>query len=128
MNDLNRLRKYFIYEDTLRTVVSLVSGIFIVIFNTFSGIVVSYIFAHLIFENYAPNALNVLILIIPGIISGACLLKLCLLLIDVLLTGTEVDNYSYVRLLLLASVSLYLLILILYSLFIIASFLETKFL
>jgi len=114
MIDINRLRKYFIYSEISKTVISVTSGIFIGMFNLFSGIIIFYTLTQLIFFYYTPDILNILLLLIPGILAGACLLKLCITFMDIMLTGIEVDNYTYVRLILLASVSLYLLILILF--------------
>lgn len=107
-----KLREYYIYEDTLKTIVCIVSGILTGIFNILSGILIVYFFSNLIFSNYTPGILSMLAILISGIPAGYAMLELCVIVIDGILAGTIVENYSYVRLLLLASICFYIIIFI----------------
>lgn len=108
---LQKIKKYFNYPDRLRTIVSIITGILIVIFNLISGFIIVYIFADVVLGMMNPGLLTMLLYIIPGIFAGAGVLILCLVIIDLLLNGTEMEDYSYLRVVLLASIAAYLFIL-----------------
>ena len=71
-----------------------------------------------------PGPLIILLYFIPGIAAGAGVLKLCILIFDLLLNGTEMEEYSYLRVVLLASVSAYLFILFCFILIVAATTIE----
>ncbi|MEO6695686.1 MAG: hypothetical protein ABIY50_13825 [Ignavibacteria bacterium] len=122
MIELNAMRKFFIYEETSKTVVSVTSGILIAMFNIFSGIIVVYIILQLIIDNFTLTIFSLLIIIPAGIFIGMCFLKMIIKFSDLMLGNTQMEMYSYVRLILLMSVLQYILILLLYSLNKIADF------
>lgn len=126
MIDLKSIRKYFTYDDKLRVIVSMVTGVLIILFNAISGFIIIYILFDLIFGINNTSFLTILFYSAWGIIVGAGVLTICILFIDLVLNGIEIEEYSYVRLVLLVSVVVYLLILFLYILFAFSTILEKK--
>jgi hypothetical protein len=106
-----KIKKYFEYEDKLSTVVSLITGILIIIYNISSGILIIYLTYELFFGIKTSESSVLLLLIIPGTITGAGILRICILLINMITKGTEVEKYSYLRLVLFVSVLAYMFIL-----------------
>ncbi len=108
---LQKIKKYFNYPDRLRKYVSIITGMLIVIFNLISGFILVYIFADLVLGIKHPGFGVMILYFVPGIAAGAGVLILCIVIFDLLLNGTEMEEYSYLRVVLLASVSAYLFIL-----------------
>ena len=108
---LQKIKKYFNYPDRLRTIVSIITGIFIVIFNLISGFLIVYIFADVVLGIMHPGPLIMLLYFIPGIAAGAGVLIICIVIFELLLNGTEMEEYTYLRVVLLASIAAYLFIL-----------------
>lgn len=125
MTGLQNIKKYFTYEDRLRTNVSIITGILIVIFNLFSGYIIVYIIAYLILGMHNPGQGFKFLFLIPGIAAGAGLLKLCILILDLLLGGTDMEEYSYLRVILLASIAVYLTVLFFFILIVLSAFIES---
>lgn len=116
----HKIKNYFIYDDKLRTFVSVVTGIIILFFNFLSGFMLVYIFLILIFsgsidiEIYKYEiGLSSLLL---GIAAGAGVMKFEIFIFDKLLNGVQIEKYSYIRMILLISIALFFLILFFYLL------------
>ncbi len=63
--------------------------------------------------------------LIPVIAVGAGLLRFCILILDLLLGGTEMEEYSYLRVILLASIAVYLTVLFFFILIVLSAFIES---
>ncbi len=126
MIDLNRLNKYFTYDEKSKVLVSIVTGIFIIIFNTFSGVLIADILSDLFLDVRQPGIWMLLLYFIPGMIIGAGLLKLCIFIVELVSGGIIIEEYSYIRLVLLASVAVYLVILIFYTILAVFLAIERK--
>ncbi|MEO8665290.1 MAG: hypothetical protein ABI462_07325 [Ignavibacteria bacterium] len=126
MIDLNRLNKYFTYDEKLKVVVSVITGALIVIFNTFSGIMIVDIISDVFLGIRQPDIWILLIYIIPGMIVGSGLLKLCITIVELIIRGIQIEEYSYIRLVLLSSIGIYLFILIFYTLLAVLMAVERK--
>ena len=114
MNLLNQIKRYFIYDDRVRTVVAMFTGLFIVMFNLISGFLIVNIVSENIFGFHSPGKLILLFYFIPGIIFGALILKFCISLTEIVIRGIEIEEFSYLRLVLLLSVAFFLLINVFY--------------
>jgi|GEM_PF-2889587 len=114
MNLLNQIKRYFIYDDRVRTVVAMFTGLFIVMFNLISGFLIVNIVSENIFGFHSPDKLILLLYFIPGIIFGALILKFCISLTEIVIRGIEIEEFSYLRLVLLLSVAFFLLINVFY--------------
>jgi len=114
MNLLNQIKRYFIYDDRVRTVVAMFTGLFIVMFNLISGFLIVNIVSENIFGFHSPGKLILLLYFIPGIIFGALILKFCISLTEIVIRGIEIEEFSYLRLVLLLSVAFFLLINVFY--------------
>lgn len=112
MNKYKDLKKYFIYEDKLRTNVSIVTGFFILMFNLFSGFMLTYIFANIVLNIKDPGNIIVILYFIPSIAVGVCLLKIYIIVFDFTFKKAELESYTYLRMLLLVSIVIYFFILI----------------
>lgn len=121
-----KIKKYFAYEDRLRSVVSKITGILIIFFNTFSGFMLIFIAGDLLFGIKRPGIVVMLLYLIPGIAAGAFVLKLFIIMFERILNGTEMEEYSYLRVVLLLSIVFYLFILMIFIFTILFSFLEDK--
>ncbi|MCY7363319.1 MAG: hypothetical protein LH629_14825 [Ignavibacteria bacterium] len=55
MNLLNQIKRYFIYDDRIRTVVAMFTGLFIVMFNLISGFLIVNIVSENIFGFHSPD-------------------------------------------------------------------------
>ena len=110
--NLKNLKKYFTYDDTLRKAVSIITGILIAVFNTASGFIIVYFFCELSFGISHPEVWILILYLLPAVISGAGILKLCILIIEQALGTVKIEKYSYLRLVLMLSILVYLLILI----------------
>ncbi|MBK8552364.1 MAG: hypothetical protein IPL53_15365 [Ignavibacteria bacterium] len=112
------IKKYFIYEDNLRTIVSIITGILIAGFNLFSGFLISVILIEMIFnKNEASPVIFVLFSFIPTVFFAAVLLLIILRILGFILNGIKIENYSYIRLVLLFSLVINLFLIISYLLF-----------
>ena len=58
-----------------------------------------------------PGPAVMLLYFIPGIAAGAGVLIICIVIFELLLNGTEMEEYTYLRVVLLASIAAYLFIL-----------------
>lgn len=123
-----RINKYFSYEDRLRRNISIITGIFIVLFNIISGFMLIQIAADILLGIKNPGTDLLLLYIIPGIAAGAVLLKLCVFMIEFFLSGIEIEEYSYLRMVLLVTIAAYFIILFFYILVILSSLIERKYL
>lgn len=123
---LKKIKKYFQYEDKLRRTVSIVTGILIIIYSVFSGIMIIHIISVLLFGVHKPGLLIFLIYTLPGILVGGIILWLSLKIIDRIQRGIVIEEYSYLRLVLFATVIMYLLILIIYSIVSVTIFVKGK--
>ena len=126
MIDKNKIKEYFNYSDRLRTNVSIITGILIIVFNTFSGFLIINILSNVLLGIKNPDTLLLLIYIIPGIIVGAGLLKVSIVIMEFLLGGVEPEKYTYLRIVLLISIVLYFIILLLFIITILISFIDRK--
>ena len=126
MIDKNKIKEYFNYSDRLRTNVSIITGILIIVFNTFSGFLIINILTIVLLGIKNPDTLLLLIYIIPGIIVGAGLLKVSIVIMEFLLGGVEPEKYTYLRIVLLISIVLYFIILLLFIITILISFIDRK--
>lgn len=124
--DKNKIREYFNYSDRLRTYVSIITGILIVVFNIFSGFLTVNIISNLLLGIKNPDTILLLVYIIPGVIAGAGILKLCILIMEFLLGGVEPEKYTYLRIVLLISIVLYFIILLFFIITILISFIDRK--
>ncbi len=120
----DKINKYFSYEDRLRKNISIVTGIFIVMFNIISGFMIIQIAADVLFGIKNPGTELLLLFIIPGIAAGAVLLKFCIFMIEFFLGGIEIEDYSYLRMVLLVTIAAYFIILFIYILVILSSLIE----
>ncbi len=107
-------------------IVSIVTGILILIFNTSSGIMIVDIISDVFPGIRYPGFWLLILYIIPGLIAGAGLLKLCISIVELISRGIEIEEYSYIRLVLLASIAVYLFILIFYTLLAVFMAIERK--
>lgn len=82
--------------------------------------------ADILFGIKNPDTGFLLLYIIPGIAAGAVLLKFCIFMIEFFLSGIEIEEYSYLRMVLLVTIAAYFIILFIYILVILASFLDKK--
>ena len=115
MTNLDKLRKYFTYDEKLKVIVSIVTAALIAVFNTFSGIMIVDILSDVFLGVRQPGFLIFLIYIIPGMIIGAGLVKLSIYIVELISRGIEIEEYSYLRLVLLSSIAVYLILLIFYT-------------
>ncbi len=115
MTSLSRIKKYFNYDDRLRRIVSIVTGVFIAFFNALSGYMVIQILSYLILGVSDPGILIQILFVIPSLISGTGVFLICIFIIELFLGKIDVEEYSYLRLVLLFSIAAYLIILIIYS-------------
>lgn len=104
------MKNYFIYEDKLRRVVSIVTGVLIAVYSILSGIMITQIISQLLFGILRLDIWILLLYFITGMIVAAVLLRICILFIELMLQNIEIEKYSYLRLLLLASVVMYFII------------------
>lgn len=112
------IKKYFTYEDSLRTIVGIITGILIVTFNILSGFLISVILIELIFNKIEVSpVIFLLVSTIPAIFFAVMLLIGILRILRFVLNGIEIENYSYIRLVLLLSIVIYLFLILSYSLF-----------
>jgi len=116
-----KINKYFYYEDRLRRNISIITGIFIVIFNIFSGFMLVQIAADILLGIKNPGSGLLLLYIIPGIAAGAALLKFCIFIIEFFLGRIEIEEYSYLRMVLLVTIAAYFIILFIYIIVILTS-------
>ncbi len=116
MNIFNKsdLRKYFIRDDALKTIVSIVTGIFIIYFNVFGGLLLVEMLYESSFGDFKSDILRFLITIPLGLVLGYLLLKLILRLTFRIFKSDGMEEYSLIRLVLLLSIIVYLIILALY--------------
>jgi hypothetical protein len=121
-----RIKKYFIYEDKLRRIVSIITGFFIGLYNSLTGILIVQILSELVFGTHNISLIILIIYIIFGTVAGAGVLKLCIRVVELILNGTEIEKYSYLRLVLLVSILAFLSILIIYSFSFISAIIERK--
>lgn len=111
------LRKYFIQDNILRTIVSIVTGIFIIYFNAFGGLLLVEMLYESSFGNLDLNFLRFLIIIPLGLALGYLLLKLIVKITFRLFKSDGMEEYSLLRFILLLSVFVYLIILAIYFIF-----------
>ncbi|MBL8008358.1 MAG: hypothetical protein JNJ56_12575 [Ignavibacteria bacterium] len=121
-----KIKKYFTYDDRLRTIVSKITGILIIIFNVFSGFMLIYITADFLFGIKNPGALIMFLYFVTGIAAGGIVLKTFIIMFDLILNGIEMEEYSYLRVVLLVSIAFYLFILIIFIFTIFISFISHK--
>ena len=127
MTDKNKIKEYFTYNDRLRSNVSFITGILIIIFNVFSGYLIVCILSDIFLGITEPSAGIMLIFLIPGIIAGAGLLKLSIYLLELLVSGIQIEKYSYLRMVLLISIAVYFIIMIIFIFTTLTSIIERKF-
>lgn len=127
MTDKNKIKEYFTYSDRLRTNVSFITGILIIIFNVFSGYLIVCTLSDIFLGLNEPSVGIMLIFIIPGIIAGAGLLKLSIYMLELLVSGIQIEKYSYLRMVLLISIAAYFIIMIIFVLTTLTSIIERKF-
>ena len=73
--NIKDLREYFIYENVLKTIVGIVTGIFIVYFNAFGGLMIAEMIYEIIVSSY-DNAIVKFIIVFPvGLLTGYFLLN-----------------------------------------------------
>lgn len=113
--EFQKIKRYFDYSEKSSKVVSIVTAVLIVLYNIFSGIFIVYFFNELIFKIHFHFVITAVIYLSAGILIAGLLLKLSIFLINLLLGNIEIENYSYIRLILLISIVLYLLLLFTYS-------------
>jgi hypothetical protein len=127
VTDKNKIKEYFTYSDRLRTNVSFITGILIIIFNVFSGYLIVCTLSDIFLGLNEPSVGIMLIFIIPGIIAGAGLLKLSIYMLELLVSGIQIEKYSYLRMVLLISIAAYFIIMIIFVLTTLTSIIERKF-
>ncbi|MDQ3019128.1 MAG: hypothetical protein M3R36_00940 [Bacteroidota bacterium] len=116
MIDLSRIKKYFTYDDKLRAAVSVITGVLIAVFNAISGVVIVYAVFDMLIRIHNRNFLIQILYFISGLIAGAAILRMNIFIVELIIRRIEIEDYSYLRLLLLVSIGVYLLIFIFYSL------------
>lgn len=121
-----KIKKYFTYDDRLRTIVSKITGILIIMFNVFSGFMLIYIASDLLFGIKNPGVLIMLLYLATGTAAGGIVLKTLIIVFDRILNGIEMEEYSYLRVLLFVSIAFYLFILIIFMFTIFISFVSHK--
>ncbi|HMQ68393.1 MAG TPA: hypothetical protein PKA90_05370 [Ignavibacteria bacterium] len=116
MNIFNKsdLRKYFIRDDVLKTIVSIVTGVFIIYFNAFGGLLLVEMLYESSFGNFESNILRFLITIPLGMAAGYVLLKLIIKITFRIFNSDGMEEYSLIRFILLLSIIVYIIILALY--------------
>ena len=116
MNIFNKsdLRKYFIRDDALKTIVSIVTGIFIIYFNAFGGMLLIEMLYESFLGSFDLNFLRFFITIPLGLVIGYLLLKLIIRLTFRLFKSDGMEEYSLIRFVLLLSIVVYIIILAMY--------------
>ncbi|MCB0727026.1 MAG: hypothetical protein R2942_12180 [Ignavibacteria bacterium] len=116
MNIFNKsdLRKYFIRDDALKTIVSIVTGIFIIYFNAFGGMLLIEMLYESFLGSFDLNFLRFFITIPLGLAIGYLLLKLIIRLTFRLFKSDGMEEYSLIRFVLLLSIVVYIIILAMY--------------
>lgn len=114
MLNIGSIRKYFEYEDRLSRVVSKVTGILILAYNLVSGILIIYFLGKLLFGISDPGFVQWIIYFLAGLFSGLVIFRFCILITDLITGRIEIEDYSYLRLLLMVTLLFYLFLAILY--------------
>lgn len=114
--NIKDLREYFIYENVLKTIVGIVTGIFIFYFNAFAGLMIAEMIYETIVSSYDNIIIKFVIIIPVGLVLGYFLLNLILKIITRLFKTDGMENYSKIRLILLLSIFFYLIVLAFYFL------------
>lgn len=114
-------KKYFEYDENLKVVVSVVTAALIGLYNTLSGTIIFYVAGEIVFGIYDPAIWIIILFILPGLLIGCILTYVSITLVDIITGNTQIENYSYLRLVLLVSVMLFLMILLLSILILIAN-------
>lgn len=120
------ISKYFNYDDRLRRIVSRITGILILGYNVFSGILLVSIISRIVFGILQTDFKMFIIYFVSGIFTGILLLKLIVTLINLFIRDIGIEDYSYLRLVLFVSVIFYFLILIIFSLTQLYNLIEIK--
>jgi len=111
------LRKYFIHDDVLKSIVGIVTGIFIVYFNFFGGLLIADMIYEIIFLKFYAGNFRFVLIIPLGLALGYLLLKLIIDSTIRIFKSDGMEEYSLIRILLLASIIVYILILAMYFIF-----------
>jgi len=111
------LRKYFIHDDVLKSIVGIVTGIFIVYFNFFGGLLIADLIYEIIFLKFYAGNFRFVLIIPLGLALGYLLLKLIIDSTIRIFKSDGMEEYSLIRILLLASIIVYILILAMYFIF-----------
>ncbi len=111
------LRKYFIQDDVLKSIVGIVTGIFIVYFNFFGGLLIADMIYEIIFLKFYAGNFRFVLIIPLGLALGYLLLKLIIDSTIRIFKSDGMEEYSLIRILLLASIIVYILILAMYFIF-----------
>lgn len=113
----NNFRDYFQYEDKLRRTVSKITGILIIIYCFLSGILVNNVLLHLVFGYIGFVIVHIIILILSSLLTAIFFLKLEIKIVNLLISNTSIDKYTYIRLLLFVSIIIYILVMTFFYLF-----------
>lgn len=113
----NNFKEYFQYEDKLRRIVSKVSGILILFYSLLSGLLINIIALDLIFGFNKLFFFQYIILFFITPLTGLIFVKIELILVNLLISNTVVEKYTYLRLLLFVSIILYIMIMAFFYLF-----------
>ena len=102
------IKTYFEYDDKLKRLVSKITGILIILYSFFSGIVLTYIFSELTGISLKSLILNILLYLTGGIAGGAGVLRLIITLVNLVIQEESMEKYSYLRLILFVTIIIYL--------------------
>jgi len=102
------IKTYFEYDDKLKRLVSKITGILIILYSFFSGIVLTYIFSELTGISLKSLILNILLYLTGGIAGGAGVLRLIITLVNLVIREESMEKYSYLRLILFVTIIIYL--------------------
>lgn len=111
------LRTYFIQDNILKNIVSIVTGIFIVYFNLFGGLLLADMIYEILFLKYYEEIFRFVLIIPLGFAIGYLLLNLIINGTFRVFKSDGMEVYSLLRFILLASIVVYILILAFYFIF-----------
>ena len=111
------LRTYFIQDNILKNIVSIVTGIFIVYFNLFGGLLLADMIYEILFLKYYEEIFRFVLIIPLGFAIGYLLLSLIINGTFRVFKSDGMEVYSLLRFILLASIVVYILILAFYFIF-----------
>jgi len=110
---MKNFKKYFEYPDKLRKSVSVVTGIFIAFYSALSGMLIAFIISRFFVDGQPDFTFwKILIYAVTGLPVGILVLLLNVFLTNLISGKTEIERYSYIRLVLLVSIILYFVVLV----------------